>query len=94
MLDAAQIALILIISLLTTMILVLGIQVFLILKEFKKTLEKANKVLDNTNDITESVSTPISALSTILMGIKTGASFANMLTPKKNSEGEEKTYEQ
>ena len=63
MIDLAQIALILVIFLLTILLLALGIQVFFILKDFRQTIQKANKVLDNTDTITENVATPISSLS-------------------------------
>lgn len=76
--DIAQIALVIVIIILTILLLALGVQVFFILREFRKTVFKANKVLDNTNVITESVSTPISSLSGIAAGIKTGASFINL----------------
>jgi hypothetical protein len=76
--DIAQIALFTVIIVLAILLLVLGIQVFFILREFRKTVFKANKVLDNTNIITESVSAPISSLSGITSGIKTGLSFLGL----------------
>lgn len=76
--DSAQIILIIVIILLAILLLALGIQVFFILREFRKTVSKANKVLDNTNVITQTVSSPISSLSSIAEGIKTGASFINL----------------
>lgn len=76
--DSAQIILIIVITLLTIILAVLGVQVFFILREFRKTVLKANKVLDNTNVITQSVSAPISSLSSIATGIKTGATFINL----------------
>ena len=93
--DSAQIILIAVIILLAVLLFALGIQVFFILKEFKKTVSKANKVLDNTNVITQSVSSPISSLSSIATGIKTGATFINLFkkilisdkSEKKKKEG-------
>ena len=76
--DIAQIALIVIIGILAILLLVLGIQVFFILRELRKTVSKTNKVLDNTEVITESVSAPLSSLSSLAAGIKTGASFINI----------------
>lgn len=76
--DPAQIILIIVIIVLAVILAVLAIQVFFILREFRKTVYKANKVLDNTNVITQSVSSPISSLSQIATGIKTGASFLNL----------------
>lgn len=69
--DIAQVALFIIIIILAILLLVVGIQVFFILREFRKTVFKANKVLDNTNIITESVSAPLSSLSGIASGFKT-----------------------
>jgi hypothetical protein len=85
MIDPAQTALFLIIIVLAILLLVLGIQVFFILRELRQTVAKANKVLDDTGVITESVSGPISTLSTLAMGMKTGAVFANILKKKKSS---------
>lgn len=88
MFDPAQILLLLVVIILTVLLVVLGIQVYLILKDFRKTLEKANKVLDNTGDITESVSAPINSFSSILMGLKAGSFIANLM--KKAGSEEEK----
>lgn len=65
MIDATQILLMFIILVLTTMLTVIGVQVFFILREFRVTLQKANKVLDDTRIISESVSKPVSMRATI-----------------------------
>jgi hypothetical protein len=83
MTDPAQTALFLIIVILTILLVILGVQVFFILRELRKTLEKANKVLDDTGVITESVSKPISSLSTLAMGLKTGATIAKIFQGEK-----------
>jgi hypothetical protein len=88
MIDPAQTALFLVILALTILLLVLGVQVFFILRELRKTVEKANKILDLTGDITESVSKPISSLSTLAMGLKTGALFAKILSKKTKNKDE------
>ena len=69
--DIAQVALFVVIIVLAILLLTLGIQVFFILREFRKTVSKANKVLDNTNVITESVSSPLSSMSSFVSGVKT-----------------------
>ena len=84
MIDPAQTALFLVIIVLTILLVVLGIQVFFILRELRKTIEKANKVLDDTGVITESVSGPISSLSSLAMGLKTGATLAKIMQKKKH----------
>ncbi|MCL5432760.1 MAG: hypothetical protein M1524_01425 [Patescibacteria group bacterium] len=82
MIDAAQPILLLVIIVLAFLLLVLGIQVFFILRELRQTITKANKVLDDTGVITESVSKPISSFSSVVSGIKAGASFANFFKSK------------
>ncbi len=83
MIDPAQTALFLVIIVLSVLLLVLGIQVFFILRELRQTVAKANKVLDDTGVITESVSGPIATLSSLAMGVRTGATVASILNLKK-----------
>ena len=84
--DITQFALFTVIILLSILLLVLGVQVFFILREFRKTVTKTNKVLDNTNVITESVSAPISSLSSLAMGVKTIAPLLNFFKKIISSE--------
>lgn len=91
MIDPAQIVLFLVIIILTALLVALGIQVFFILRELRRAVAKANKILEDTGIITESVSTPLATLSTLMMGIKTGISAANLL--KKASKFGEKKIE-
>ena len=81
--DPAQIVLFLVIIVLTILLLALGVQVFFILKELRQTIAKTNKVLDEVGQITESVSTPLSNISTLITGLKTGASLASIF--KRNT---------
>ncbi len=76
--DPAQTALFLVIIVLTVLLIVLGIQVFFVLKELRQTIAKTNKVLDEAGVITESVSGPLSSISALAMGLKTGASLAGL----------------
>ena len=89
MIDPAQTALFLVIIVLTILLLVLGIQVFFILRELRKTVDKANKVLDDTGVITESVSGPISSLSSLASGVKAGAAIASILSKNKKNKKED-----
>lgn len=79
MFDPAQLLLFIVILVLTILLVVLGIQVFLILRDVRKTIIKANKVLDKTGEITDSVSAPISNISQLFTGLKTGATIANFI---------------
>ena len=91
MMDPAQIVLFLVIIVLTTLLVALGIQVFFILRDLRKAVSKANKILEDTGIITESVSTPLATLSSLMMGVKTGVSVVNLL--KKVSKFGEKKIE-
>lgn len=83
MIDAVQGVLLFVIVLLTALLVVLGIQVFFILKELRITLDRANKVLENTEVITESVSEPMSFLSGLISGTKSLSAIAKVLNTKK-----------
>ncbi len=74
-----QTALFVVIIVLTLLLVALGAQVFFILRDFRKTVSKANKVLDDTGVITQSVSGPISMLSSLATGIKAGTSILSIL---------------
>ncbi len=76
--DPAQTILFVVIIVLTVLLLVLGIQVFFILRELRQTIAKTNKVLDEAGEITESVSAPLSNMSTLITGLRTGASIASI----------------
>ncbi|MBI2032347.1 MAG: hypothetical protein HYT09_01750 [Candidatus Levybacteria bacterium] len=92
MIDAAQAVLLIVIVVLTTLLLVLGIQVFYILRDLRNTISKANKILDNTSQITESVSGPISSISSLVMGLKTGQAISSIF--KKIHKEEEESVRQ
>lgn len=83
MVDSVQAVLLFVIIVLTLLLLVLGAQVYFILRELRATVIKANKVLDDTGLITESVSTPIASLSALISGVKTGASIAKLFQQEK-----------
>jgi hypothetical protein len=58
------------------LLVVLGIQVFFILREFRKTVIKANRVLDDTSQITKNVSAPLASLSTLSNTLQASSIFA------------------
>ena len=89
MTDPAQAALFLVIIILTVLLVILGIQVYFILRALRITIDKANKILEDAGSITESVSKPISSLSTLAMGLKTGASIAKILQGGKHYKKDE-----
>lgn len=73
MIDSVQLVLLLVIIVLTALLVILGIQVYFILKDVRKTLTKMNTVLDNAGSITENVSGPISSVATLITSLKSGS---------------------
>lgn len=78
MIDATQALLTFVILVVVAMLTVICVQVYFILREFRKTLAKANKVLDDTGVISESVSKPVSLLSAVIAGLR-------LAKPKKSN---------
>lgn len=79
MVDPVQAVLLMVIILLTILLLVLGIQVFFVLRELRKTVSSATKVLENTQSITESVSEPMSFLSGLILSTKSLSAISKIL---------------
>ena len=86
MVDPVQAVLLIVIVLLTILLLVLGIQIFFILKELRRTLSRATRVLENTESITESVSEPMSFLSGLLLSAKSLKTISKILRRAKDGD--------
>jgi|SRR5579871_3267755 len=97
--DTAQLLLIIVVVILTGLLLVLGIQVYFILLELRRTIIKTNKVLDDVELLAQSIANPISKFSAFTSSIKTGAVVATLfkLLPifqgRKHHRGEEEEEE-
>lgn len=63
----------------TILIVVLGIQVFFILKEIRIGLQKGNKMLDDAGKVTDVVSSGVTSVGGFMQGIKTGISVFTSL---------------
>lgn len=77
-----QIVILLAVVILTTLLVITGIQVIHILKEFLLTVKKVNRVLDDTEVISSSVAKPIAGVSGFLMGLKSGMDVIKCLVDK------------
>jgi len=86
MVDPVQAVLLIVIVLLAMLLLVLGIQIFFILKELRRTLSRATRVLENTESITESVSEPMSFLSGLLLSAKSLKTISKILRRAKDGD--------
>lgn len=96
MVDTLQLALFFILIILTILVVILGVQVFLILKDFKQTILKINKVLDDAGIISEAISRPVSAFTTLTTSVKAGSTLVNLfkkilsVSKRKEEHGETK----
>ncbi len=82
--DLLQVALIFLILLLSIFLAITGIQVFFILRDLKKALDKLNKVLDTGEEIVSEIEKPVKAASNLVsaLGAKAKALKNAVRTPK------------
>lgn len=98
MVDLVQLVLLTVIIILTILLVILGIQVFRILSEVRKTVVKTNGILEKADSITESVKTPISAISSLTLGLQASsllgiAKFVrNLLNHEKDDHYEKRPH--
>lgn len=85
--DLLQIALVFLILLLSVVLSILGIQVFLILKDLRKSLDKFEILLGDAHTIAEDAGKPIRAAAEITQAVEAGVkvvkSIAQSRQPKK-----------
>lgn len=89
MVEAIQILLAASVVVLTSVLSLVGIQVFKILREVKKTVEKTNKIMDDAGMITESIARPASSIPEILLGMKSGFEFLGGFLRRRRQKEEE-----
>lgn len=90
--EITQILLIIVVLALTSIMTIIGIEVFFIFKELRKSIKKLNKMLGDMGLITESVAKPIAGFSGFITGLKSGADAIKLLTKdNRKKEKKEKT---
>ena len=77
--DLLQVALIFLILLLSIFLAITGIQVFFILRDLKKALDKLNRVLKTSENIAEEVEKPVEGASNLVSSIKAGAKSLTLI---------------
>lgn len=77
-----QILLFLVITVLTTLLTLAGIQVIHILKELRLTMKKLNQMMDDFNLISSSVAKPIAGISGFVTGLKSGRDVIQLFLKK------------
>lgn len=81
--EPTQILLFSVVTALTCLLVFLGVQVFFILREARRTIEKINKLLDSANLVSDSVARPIAGLANFVDGIKNFGNLMGVILNKK-----------
>lgn len=81
--ETTQVLLITVITILTILLTVIGIQVVYILKEFKRTIERINKILEDAGVASESFAKSLSGLTGVTAGLKTVLSLLGLFKKEK-----------
>ena len=66
----------------TTLIVVLGVQVFYILKEVRTAMEKVNQMLDDGTKVSSAMTNTVEGATGVVNGLVSGLSFISNLTSK------------
>lgn len=81
--DPVQLTIIIISFVLTTLVVILSIQVWHILGEFRLTGQKVNKMLDDGGKVTGVISDSATSVAGFVSGIKTGMNVLSLFKKKK-----------
>lgn len=85
MFDFTQILLLAVIVILTFLLLVLGVQTFFVLKDLRKTLGRANKILDDVKSGTN-VAKILGTLAALFMGKNLGKGVVDIISQKEKTQ--------
>jgi len=83
--DPVQLTIIIISFILTTLVVILSIQVWHILGEFRLTAQKVNKMLDDGGKVTGVISDTATSVAGFISGIKTGMNVLSLFKKKNIS---------
>lgn len=87
--DTTQILLIVVVTVLTVLLVAVGVQVFLILAEVRRSIQRLNKILDQAGEVSEAVSRPIISLSDSLTGLSGITGLLNWLANRRRKKDAE-----
>lgn len=87
--DPVQLTIIIISFALAVLLIVLGVQVFYILREMRGSMRRMNKMLDDAGKISGTVSEGFVSMSGLMSGLRAGLSFIKTLHGKNKEEEEE-----
>jgi hypothetical protein len=80
MIDTVQAVLLFVIVLLTVLFVVLGVQIFYILKDLRETIRRTNNILEDVENVSEGASSAIESLTSMVGGASTFRTIASILS--------------
>jgi len=89
-LDLTQIILLSVIIVLTIFLVILGFQVFFVLRDLRSTLKRLNQLFAEANTLVSEVKKPIEKAGTFVTALTTGAGLVHLLKKGKHDEGQSK----
>jgi len=81
--DSTQFVIVFVSVSLTLLTFILGIQVYFILREFRLSVQKMNKMLDDIGRVTNTVGSGVENIGGFIGGIRAGAEMASSILGKK-----------
>ena len=80
--DTAQIVIVGVITVLTLVLAVVGIQIILILQEIRKSMGKMNHIVDDVQGVTSKIASSTSSISGMVVGLRTALALLGSLKKK------------
>ncbi len=77
--DITQIVTLSVILVLTIFLVILGFQLFFVLKDLQKTLHKVNRLFDNADDLVLQIKKPVESAGNVFTAMSTGIGIAHLL---------------
>lgn len=92
--EPVQVLLFTVVSILTGLLLAVGIQVFIILHEVKKSLTRLNRILERAENISDAVARPVQGISNFMENVKGIKDVIDLLVDKHEKSATMQTLEQ
>lgn len=87
MIDTVQAVLLFVIILLTILFIVLGVQVFYILRDFRQTIRRTNNILEDVENTSDTVSNFLSSFTNMFGGVSNLGSVAKIISMFRKKKG-------
>lgn len=82
--ETAQVLIVAVITVLTIILSLVGIQIVYVLRDIRKTLNKVNSILDDSKNLTGKLSRSSESLSGMITGLKTALSIIGIIKGEKS----------